>query len=198
MDALPPTVFGLGRLGWAPTIELTFLVRGLPAYGWLSVHVRGRLVQDVWFDEEAEVYDSAGRLLAQSCQLAQVGAEPRATTQAAPPYRSRSTNVNWPAAGAIGGAGFQAGSRRGSWVQTEDCTLLLGGRLRQLHSQPSPGRTPQVLGQARRPLNRLIPPPVVPRHALPPLIDPAEGLELDQVEPTQRPSGDARGSRGPT
>jgi acyl-CoA thioesterase len=73
VDGLPPTVFGLGRLGWAPTIELTFLVRGLPRPGWLSVHVRGRLVQDGWFDEEAEVYDSAGRLVAQSRQLARVG-----------------------------------------------------------------------------------------------------------------------------
>jgi acyl-CoA thioesterase len=75
VDGLPPTVFGLGRLGWAPTIELTFLVRGLPAPGWLSVHVRGRLVQDGWFDEEAEVYDSAGRLVAQSRQLARVSEE---------------------------------------------------------------------------------------------------------------------------
>jgi acyl-CoA thioesterase len=73
VDGLPPTVFGLGRLDWAPTVELTFLVRGLPRPGWLSVHVRGRLVQDGWFDEEAEVYDSAGRLVAQSRQLARVG-----------------------------------------------------------------------------------------------------------------------------
>ena len=76
VDALPPTVFGLGRLGWAPTIELTFLLRALPAPGWLSVHLRGRLVQDGWFDEEAEVYDSVGRLAAQSRQLARVGGEP--------------------------------------------------------------------------------------------------------------------------
>jgi hypothetical protein len=33
------------------------------------------------------------------------------TFQAAPAYLSRSTKVNWPVAGAIGGAGFQAGSR---------------------------------------------------------------------------------------
>jgi hypothetical protein len=77
VDALPPTVFGLGRLGWAPTIELTFLVRGLPAYGWLSVHVRGRLVQDGWFDEEAEMYDSAGRLVAQSVSSRRSGSNRR-------------------------------------------------------------------------------------------------------------------------
>jgi Thioesterase-like superfamily len=72
VDALPPTVFGLGMLGWAPTIELTCHVRALPAPGWLTCQLRGRLVQDGWFDEEAEVYDSRGQLVAQSRQLAHV------------------------------------------------------------------------------------------------------------------------------
>lgn len=72
VDALPPTVFGLGRLGWAPTVQLSVLTRALPADGWLAVHLRGRLVRDDWFDEEAEVYDSAGDLVAQSRQIARV------------------------------------------------------------------------------------------------------------------------------
>ncbi|PSL08359.1 acyl-CoA thioesterase [Haloactinopolyspora alba] len=72
VDALPPTVFGLGRLGWAPTVELSVLTRGLPAPGWLTVHLRGRLVRDGWFDEEAEVYDAEGALVAQSRQLARI------------------------------------------------------------------------------------------------------------------------------
>lgn len=72
VDALPPTVFGLGRLGWAPTVELSLLTRALPTAGWLTVHLRGRLVRDEWFDEEAEVYDSAGDLVAQSRQIARV------------------------------------------------------------------------------------------------------------------------------
>ena len=72
VDALPPTVFGLGRLGWAPTVELTVLTRGLPAPGWLTVHLRGRLVRDQWFDEDAEVYDAEGQLVAQSRQLARI------------------------------------------------------------------------------------------------------------------------------
>jgi hypothetical protein len=37
--------------------------------------VRGQLWQGGWFDEEAEVWDSAGRLVAQSIQFA--GARPR-------------------------------------------------------------------------------------------------------------------------
>lgn len=72
VDSLPPTVFGLGRLGWAPTVELSVLTRSLPAPGWLTVHLRGRLVRDGWFDEEAEVYDADGELVAQSRQLARV------------------------------------------------------------------------------------------------------------------------------
>lgn len=72
VDSLPPTVFGLGRLGWAPTVELSVLTRGLPSSGWLTVHLRGRLVRDGWFDEEAEVYDADGSLVAQSRQLARI------------------------------------------------------------------------------------------------------------------------------
>lgn len=72
VDALPPTVFGLGRLGWAPTVQLSLFVRALPTSGWLTVHLRGRLVRDDWFDEEAEVYDANGDLVAQSRQIARV------------------------------------------------------------------------------------------------------------------------------
>jgi hypothetical protein len=72
VDALPPTVFGLGRLGWAPTVQLSLLTRALPTAGWLTVHLRGRLVRDEWFDEEAEVYDANGDLVAQSRQIARV------------------------------------------------------------------------------------------------------------------------------
>jgi acyl-CoA thioesterase len=75
VDALPPTSFELGLDGWAPTVELTVLVRGVPAAGWLACGVRGRLWQQGWFDEEAEVWDERGRLVAQARQLA--GARPR-------------------------------------------------------------------------------------------------------------------------
>jgi acyl-CoA thioesterase len=70
VDALPPTVFNLGRLGWAPTVELTVLLRAVPAPGWLRVEARTHSVAGGWFDEEASVWDSAGRLVAQSRQLA--------------------------------------------------------------------------------------------------------------------------------
>jgi hypothetical protein len=73
VDALPPVVFGLGATGWAPTVELTWHMRGVPVPGPLQVAARCRHVSGGWFDEEAEVWDAAGRLVAQSRQLARVG-----------------------------------------------------------------------------------------------------------------------------
>lgn len=73
VDAMPPTVFHLDKLGWAPTVELTFLLRGAPAPGWLAFRAAATLVADGWFDEEALVWDSTGRLVAQSRQLALLG-----------------------------------------------------------------------------------------------------------------------------
>ena len=72
VDALPPVTFDLGRMGWAPTMELTAHVRGLPAPGWLVVRHETRNVAGGMFEEDCEVWDSAGRLVAQSRQLARV------------------------------------------------------------------------------------------------------------------------------
>jgi acyl-CoA thioesterase len=73
VDAMPPTVFHLDKLGWAPTVELTFLLRGIPAPGWLTFRAEATFVADGWFDENATVWDSSGRLVAQSRQLALLG-----------------------------------------------------------------------------------------------------------------------------
>jgi Acyl-CoA thioesterase C-terminal domain/Acyl-CoA thioesterase N-terminal domain len=87
VDALPPVVFGLGAAGWAPTVELTWHMRGVPVPGLLRVAARGRRVSGGWFDEEAEVWDAAGHLVAQSRQLARLGraAAPQESGRAAPP-----------------------------------------------------------------------------------------------------------------
>ncbi len=70
-DAFPPSMFGLlGAVGWVPTIELTVHVRRRPAPGWVLGQFRttdladGRMIEDGW------LWDSEGRLVAQSRQLA--------------------------------------------------------------------------------------------------------------------------------
>jgi hypothetical protein len=69
-DALPPVTFDLGLTGWVPTLELTVLVRALPAPGWVRAVQRATLLQDGWLDEECLLWDSEGRLVAQARQLA--------------------------------------------------------------------------------------------------------------------------------
>ena len=73
VDALPPVIFGIAMAGWSPTVELTWHMRGLPAPGLLRVAARSRHVSGGWFDEESEVWDSAGHLVAQGRQIARVG-----------------------------------------------------------------------------------------------------------------------------
>jgi hypothetical protein len=70
VDALPPVTFDLGMPGWAPTLELTAHVRARPAPGWLKVRHATRNLAGGMFEEDCEVWDSTGRLVAQSRQLA--------------------------------------------------------------------------------------------------------------------------------
>lgn len=73
VDAGLPTVFNLKKFGWAPTVELTVLLRGLPAPGWLLCESRTQILSGGWFDEDCVAWDSTGRLVAQSRQLALAG-----------------------------------------------------------------------------------------------------------------------------
>ncbi len=77
VDALPPVTFDLAMPGWAPTIELTAHVRARPAPGWLRVGHTTRNLAGGMFEEDCEVWDSTGRLVAQSRQLARVPRPPR-------------------------------------------------------------------------------------------------------------------------
>ncbi|MFB7292948.1 thioesterase family protein [Actinacidiphila glaucinigra] len=72
VDSLPPVSFDLGIPGWAPTLELTAHVRARPEPGWLRLKHSTRNFADGYMEEDAEVWDSAGRLVAQSRQLARV------------------------------------------------------------------------------------------------------------------------------
>jgi acyl-CoA thioesterase len=69
-DAMPPTSFATGNLGWAPTVQLQVLVRALPAPGWCLVEARSSEAAGGWVDEDYRIWDSTGRLVAQSRQLA--------------------------------------------------------------------------------------------------------------------------------
>ncbi len=71
-DISVPVAFAVGRRGWAPTVQLTAYLRGLPADGWLRVVSTTTQIGQDWFDEDAVVVDSEGRLIVQSRQLALV------------------------------------------------------------------------------------------------------------------------------
>jgi hypothetical protein len=70
-------VFNLGRIGWAPTVQLTAILRARPAPGWLRVQASTQSVHGRWFDEDHTVVDSAGNLVCQARQLA-IAADPPA------------------------------------------------------------------------------------------------------------------------
>lgn len=77
VDALPPVAFELGLPGWTPTLELTAHVRARPAPGWLRVSLTNRTLTGGFMEEDAEVWDSEGRLVALSRQLARASAPRR-------------------------------------------------------------------------------------------------------------------------
>lgn len=70
-DALPPAVFNIDiPPGWVPTVELTVHVRAVPAPGPVRCVFRTRFVHGGMFEEDGEVWDSTGTLVALSRQLA--------------------------------------------------------------------------------------------------------------------------------
>jgi hypothetical protein len=69
-DALPPVTFEIGLRGWVPTVELTVHLRAVPAPGWLRCVQRATVLHGGWLDEECQVWDAEGRLVAQARQLA--------------------------------------------------------------------------------------------------------------------------------
>jgi acyl-CoA thioesterase len=70
-DCFPPTIFN-ARLpvAWTPTVELTTHIRGIPEPGWLRCRFSTRFISGGMLEEDGEVWDSTGRLVAQSRQLA--------------------------------------------------------------------------------------------------------------------------------
>jgi hypothetical protein len=73
-DCYPPAVFNVDGLtvGWAPTIELTVQIRKRPAPGWLSGWFTTESVTGGYLEEDGQVRDATGELVALSRQLALV------------------------------------------------------------------------------------------------------------------------------
>jgi len=71
-DLSAPVTFAVDRTGWAPTIQLTALLRAVPADGWLRIMATCTEIGHDWFDEDHTVVDSLGRLVVQARQLAMV------------------------------------------------------------------------------------------------------------------------------
>ncbi|WP_051342243.1 thioesterase family protein [Pseudonocardia spinosispora] len=69
-DILPPVLFNLGLPGWAPTVQLTAILRARPAPGWLRLQSSTMTIAGGWLDEDMAVIDSTGRLVCQARQLA--------------------------------------------------------------------------------------------------------------------------------
>jgi acyl-CoA thioesterase len=69
-DVFPPAVLDVADAAWVPTVELTVHVRARPAPGWIAASFRTKFLSDGYFEEDGELWDSTGRLVALSRQLA--------------------------------------------------------------------------------------------------------------------------------
>lgn len=71
-DGFPPSILGHTDIGWLPTIELTVHVFGAPPVDepWLRAELRTRSIVGGLLDEDGELWDASGRLVARFRQLA--------------------------------------------------------------------------------------------------------------------------------
>jgi hypothetical protein len=71
-DSFPPAILASqGLAAWVPTIELTVHVRHVPETEWLKGMFRTRFVTCGLVEEDGEVWDEEGNLVAISRQIAQ-------------------------------------------------------------------------------------------------------------------------------
>ncbi len=70
-DAFPPAIFNTSLpLAWAPTLEMTTHIRATQVEGWLRCQFTTRFVTGGYLEEDGEIWDESGRLVAQSRQIA--------------------------------------------------------------------------------------------------------------------------------
>ena len=73
LDATTPPIFNkLGSVGWVPTITLTSHIRGFPSPGPLKVSAKTEFVTKGFMEEDREIWDSDGKLVGQSKQMAKL------------------------------------------------------------------------------------------------------------------------------
>jgi acyl-CoA thioesterase len=70
VDSTAPSVLELGVT--STTVQLTVHLRAHPAPGWLACRAAARFVSGGYHEEDFEIWDSAGTLVAQSRQLAMI------------------------------------------------------------------------------------------------------------------------------
>ena len=71
-DAFPPSVFtSQGMVAWVPTLECSINIRNLPASQWLKCLFRTRFITCGLLEEDGEIWDQCGNLVAISRQIAQ-------------------------------------------------------------------------------------------------------------------------------
>jgi len=72
-DILPPVVFTrFGAKGWVPTIEMTVNIRAVPNTNRLQLRGKTRYLTQGLLEEDVEVWDDKGNILALSRQLAKL------------------------------------------------------------------------------------------------------------------------------
>lgn len=70
-DAFPPAVFTANLpMGWTPTIDISVYVRDPGPHEIVKSRVHTRHITGGWLEEDVEMWDPSGRLVAQSRQLA--------------------------------------------------------------------------------------------------------------------------------
>ena len=71
-DSFPPAVFSSqGMVAWVPTLEFSVNIRNIPTTAWLKCIFRTRFITCGLIEEDGEIWDENGQLVAISRQIAQ-------------------------------------------------------------------------------------------------------------------------------
>ncbi len=71
-DSFPPAVLtSQGMVAWVPTIEFSVNIRNIPTTQWLKCVFRTRFITCGLLEEDGEIWDATGQLIAISRQIAQ-------------------------------------------------------------------------------------------------------------------------------